>query len=478
MNNFGHPWRTEIITVLRPIRTGAVAFVAALGIGFSASMEEVHAETLRGALAKAYNFSPTLKAQRAALRGEDEKVPLARSGFRPTITSSYTGTYTDQKTRPASSTDGSNWSDSFRINFSQPVFRGFRTINAIREADALVYAGREDLRQTEQTVLLDAVTAYMNVVRDQAIVRHRERNVENLARQLQASKDRLAVGEATRTDVAQSKARLALGRSQLSAARGNLRASKAAYIQVIGTSPRSLRRPGDLSHLLPPNLNAALAAGRRDNPEILAAIFREKAARHALDKINGEFLPEVSVQAEYQKLRDPSPLVQEQDVLTVTGQVSIPLYQAGAVSARSRQGMHIASQRQREVDAARERVKAAIISAWAQRQAALAQVRSDRLQVEANRVALAGVREELKEGQRSVLDVLNTETDLINSLVALENSRRDLVVSTFRLLSAVGRLSAADLGLSVALYDPSAHYNEVRRKWWGPGRYGQDPYDD
>ncbi len=449
-----------------------------LGYGLAVlSAVPVEAETLRRALSHAYNYSPTLKAQRAALRVTDEEMARARSGFRPTVTGQYDKTLTDTRSRPASAFDGRTNADSFRIDFSQPVFRGFRTINSVREADANIFAGREGLRLAEQRVLLDAVTAFMDVVRDHNIVRHRRGNVRNLERQLQAARDRLEVGEATRTDVAQAQARLAQARSLLAAARGNLRASKASYRQYVGKEARNLRRPRNLEAMLPRSLAEALRVGTRENPEILQAIFLEKAARHAIDRINGEFLPEVSVQASYQKQWDPLPTVDERDTVTVTGQVRVPLYQAGEVSARSRQSVNLASQRRREVAAAREKVKAQIIAAWAQRQAARAQVQSDLAQVRANRTALEGVREELKEGQRSVLNLLDAEQELVASLVALEGSQRDLVVTAFNLVAAIGRLTAADLRLDVELYDPQAHYRDVKRKIWGPGRYGQDAYD-
>lgn len=453
----------------RPVFCCHFSFLLVLTGLWLGSVHTADAETLRSALASAYLSNPTLSAERARLRATDEEHPRARSSMRPTITGTIDRTFTYTRTRPSARTDGRNASTGFAINLTQPIFRGFRTINAIRGADATIFAGREALRQVEQTTLLNAVTAYMDVVRDRAIVRHRVRNLEVLTQQLRATKDRLDAGEATKTDVAQARAARAAAQSQLALARANLDGSRARYQQVVGNRPLHPVAPRHLEGILPRSLTQALKVGLRDHPNIVQAEFLEKAAHYSVLTIRGELLPEFNLRAGYSKTFDPSRFTDQQDVGTIVGEVRVPLYQGGAVYARTRQAMETQAQRRREIDAARTQVRSEIVTAWAQHIAAKSSVVSTKAQVAANVIALSGVRAEQKEGQRSVLDVLRAERDLVNSKVTLEGAKRDQVVSAFTLLSAMGHLTAAELRLAVSYYDPRAHYEAVKHKWIGLG---------
>jgi outer membrane protein len=436
-------------------------------IGLATLTTPGHAETLRDALAACYLFNPTLKARRSELRSTDEEVPIAKSGFRPRVTGVIESGFENLNTLPDTPGTGSNYPKAYSIGVTQPVFRGFRTINAVRGAEALVEAARENLRQTEQAILLEAVTAYMDVFRDEATLQLQINNQRVLSQQLRASRDRFQVGEITRTDVAQAQARESGAISQVSAARSNLNLSRATYQRLIGQMPSGIRDPGAPLKLLPRSQEEAVRIGEGENPRILEAIFRERSGEHTVRQIKGELLPEVNLEASYTRGVDPSKTLDRSESTVVTGRVTVPIYEAGEVSARIRQAKETQSQFRQLIDEARELVRADVISSWGQYAAARAQIESARAQVDANRIALTGVREEEKVGQRTLLDVLNAEQELLNSEVSLVTAKRDYVVAAYGLLSAVGRLSASDLGLAVELYDATQNYRRVRNKAYG-----------
>jgi outer membrane protein len=441
---------------------GPVIAVVAFGMVL---MAPARGESLKESLAAAYIVNPQLKAQRAQLRATDEEVSRAKSGYRPTVQGEAVHSYEDVSSDPPSPGDGDSYPRRYSINLSQPLFRGFRTMNAVEAAKAGVEAARENLRAVAQQVLLDAVTQYMNVLRDQAIVRLRQNDVDVLTEQLQATKDRFEVGEVTKTDVAQARAARASAVSALNLAKANLKSSRAAYERVVGYPPRNLRTPKPIDQMLPSTLEGALKIGERRNPSILAALFRVKAAQFDTKVVKGELLPELTLEARYEKSFDVG--VDETDRTTVTGRLTVPIYQAGEVSARIRQSQDTQLQRRQEVDQARQQVRSDIVSAWGQLVAARAALVSDRAQVQANRIALEGVRAEEKVGQRTILDILDEQQRLLNSEVSLATTRRDLVVASYTLLSAIGRLTPSDLKLPTETYDPDKHYRDVKDQAFG-----------
>lgn len=324
-------------------------------------------ETLRDALASAYLTNPQLKAQRAALRAVDENVARAKSGYRPTVSGQADHSAQDTKMRPDFLDEsGASNPRTYVVGLTQPIFRGFRTINAVRGAEAEVEAGREDLRSVEQQVLLSATQYYLDVVRDMAIVSLKENNVKVLAEQLKATENRFQVGEVTKTDVSQSRAGLSGGQSDLAVSRATLQVSRANYERVIGRAPNRLATPEPIDHALPTSLEFALQVGGAENPTIMAAIYRERAQDHAIDETRGELLPQVNLQANYTAQYNPQHGWKEQDVGVVTGRVTIPLYQAGEVGARVRQGVETRSQLRQVIDQTRQQVIANVTSAWSQ----------------------------------------------------------------------------------------------------------------
>lgn len=431
----------------------------------------VSAETLKDALASAYRYNPTLDAERARLRATDEEVARAMSGYRPVITGNGSISYDSQKAKTNLGQVGrsTTYPKTADITLVQPIFNGFQTTNAVRESEALVRAQRETLRAVEQQVLLDAVTAYNDVIRDQAIVKLRENNVNVLARELKATEDRFAVGEVTRTDVAQAQARRALAVSALDLARANLKTSRATYERVIGHPPGNLVEPTPNAPGLTRTLDAAIAASSQENPNVISALYREQSARSTVDRIRGELLPQVQLEAGYGKQFDLDDGIGDTETVestTVTGRVSVPIYEGGEVRARIRQAKQTHVALLQEIEQFRTQTQEVVVAAWSQMTAARAQRQSDQTQVDANRTALLGVREEEKVGQRTLLDVLNAEQELLNAQVQLVTTQRNLVVTSYNVVAAIGRLDALATGSVSEIYDPEVNYKDVRREWW------------
>ena len=457
--------KSPAATPAMPARTARALALALAMVGLHGSA--VPAETLQQALAGAYQTNPKLDAERARLRATDEDVPRALAGFRPQVTGSADRGRSITDYKPASTLSGETLPWGYQINVSQSLFSGFRTTNAVSEAEANVHAGRESLRNTEQTILLDAATAFSDVVRDHAVVRLRENNVLVLTKELTATEARRAVREVTRTDLAQSQARRARAVSQLDQARATLKASRAAFEKTIGHAASTLTPPSPPNEHLARTLEASLSVGEKENPNVVAAMYREQAARFAVDKIRGELLPEVRLEASYGPRYNPSTLTQEQDTRQVTGRMTIPLYEGGETYARIRQAKHIHISRLQEIEQNRVEVQAAIVQAWSRYVAIKSQIKSDQVLVESNRIALEGVREEERVAQRTLLDVLNAEQELLDAQVQLVTTRRDMIVAAYTLMQHTGRLNAEHLGLGDTTYDPTVHYEEVHAKWFG-----------
>ncbi|MCC2111495.1 MAG: TolC family outer membrane protein [Hyphomicrobiales bacterium] len=444
----------------------AAPVVACLVVG---AATPVAAETLFQALGKAYSSNPDLNAARASTRATDENVPLAKSGGRPTVSAGADigAQSTDTKTTAGVNTSTTTTPGGVDLTISQPLFRGFRTKNATKAAEAGVHASREALRNTEQNVLLNAVTAYADVLRDGAIAGLRARNVEFLNEQVRAASDRFSVGEGTRTDVAQADARRSGAISDLSAARAAVNTSRAIYRQVIGDDPRQLAPAKTAEHLLPHTLDSALSAGLTDHPSIRSTLHAVDAAAFDVKEIEGELLPTVTLEGSLSRRYEPSSTVRTTDTASIIGRLTVPIYQGGGVSARVRQAKETLGQRRIEVDVAREQVRAAVVAGWGGLQSAIAQIEAAQASVDAAQLALEGVIEEQRVGQRTTLDVLDAQAELLNARITLVSAQRDRVVASYTLLAAVGKLSASQLGLQVSVYRPEHHYKKVRDKWFG-----------
>jgi outer membrane protein len=448
----------------------ALATIAAL-VGAVVEAQPSAAETLLDALAGAYQYSPTIDAERARQRARDEDIARAESGYRPDI--SATSVVGRQKTTTRTSIPGAGGTSitsprGWSVDLVQPIFRGFQTTNAVNATEAQDRAGRETLRNVEQQVLLDAVTAYGDVVRDQAIVRLNENNLSFLDAELKATRDRFNVGEVTKTDVAQAEARRATGQSSLDQSRANLKSSRAIFEQVIGHPPSRLAEPNPNTKLVPRSLDDAVAIGTKENPLVVQALYSEQAARYSVDQIRGELLPQAQLEASYTDNFDQSEGINEQATALVLGRVNVPIYPAGGeVYARVRQAKHTHVSLLQEIEVARSTAQSQVVQAWSQLQGFRAQAESDRASIAANTTALNGVREEERVGQRTILDVLNAQQELLQSQVSLETTKRNILVASYTVVSAIGRLSVAEVGAASQVYDPEVNYEETRRRWWG-----------
>lgn len=438
----------------------------ALGTGFLAlGLQPVKAdETIASALASAYRGNPVLQAERARQRATDEQVPQALSGWRPTVVTDASGGAEWAKTKPGRSSDTNP--ASVTIGLSQPIFSGFQTVSGTKVAEANVAAGRQNLLQVEQQVLLDAATAYMNVLRDREIVRLRVRTVGALREQLRASQVRFDVGEITKTDVEQSRASLALAEADLAVARSNAQASDAYFVRVVGHSPGKLAYPR-LSRRVPGSVQAAIAQAERINPQILAAAFNAEAARHNIDLAESQLYPQLSLQASYGLNKDPSSSIQKAEQGAILGSLTIPLYDGGLATSQVREAKQTASQQRINILSASRDVRESVVASWYILNAAGQTITSFRTQVSANQLALEGVRQEAQVGTRTTLDVLDAIQTLVISQISLVSAQRDQIVAGYQLIASVGNMTARDLGLSVEYYDAEENYRNVRNKLWG-----------
>jgi outer membrane protein len=437
-------------------------------------------ETLQDALEAAYVGNPGLQAQRARVRAIDETVPQATAGWKPTVT--LTGSWGEDLTKstigPGSTIRVESHPLQGTLIVSQPLFSGGRTFFGMREAKANVRAAREQLKSFEQQTLLDAVTQYFNVIRDKATVEISRNNVAVLKRELEAAQDRFRVGEITRTDVAQAEARFSLAQTGLTSAEAGLVASRAAYASTVGHMPGVMETTPPIPPL-PESEASAQAIAERNNPGLVGAREAEKAASAATSVAWGALLPTVSVvgQANYSQSESffgtsTIPIKRREEALLA--QVRVPIFQAGAEYATIRQAKQTGSQSRLIVAQTKRDLDEQVANAWEGLRSARASITSNQGQVNANRIAYEGVKQEAEVGSRTTLDVLNAEQELLNSQVALVRSQRDEYVAAYGLLAAVGLLTAKDLALPVKIYDPRANQRSLIFKPFWPGTRTKD----
>lgn len=453
-------------------RIGLMGGVALAAVLFLAPGDAARAQTLRDALSKAYTENPTLQAGRARLRATDESVPQALSGWRPTVQLSGSGgaLRTRQNTTPRKDTR-STW--SLELEVRQNLYNGGSTEADIAAAESDVRGQRERLRTTEQEVLFETVSAFMDVVRDQAVLDLNQQNELRLRRQLEATQDRFDVGEVTRTDVAQAESRLSRATSDKIRAGGNLEVSRAAYERVVGEPPGELEAPLGLVEL-PASREDAVDRALSTNPLVQAAIHDRRSALSVIDSQTGDLLPDVDLVGSASHSRNQLGADTERDQVSLTAELTVPIYQQGFQTSEIR----AAKQRAREaldmVEEARRSVIDDATSAWETYRSSLAEIEAIREEVRAAEIALEGVQQEAEVGQRTVLDVLDAEQELLDARVSLVQAERDLLVARYDVLVATGGMTARDLGLDVPYYDPRSHYGAVRDQFWGTG----DPVED
>jgi outer membrane protein len=447
------------------------------------------AETMSGALARAYAGNPDINQQRAGVRATDENLPRATSTWRPTATATaqYGYNHLDETSAaPTSVAAGSSSAASavsgtpslklraatapwnYGLTVSQNLFNGNRTVNGVRQAESNIFGARETMRNTEENVLLNGATAYMDVLRDTAILDLRKNNIIVLQEQLRQTVDRFKVGEVTRTDVAQAESSLATARSDYFTAQANLETSIADYRQVIGVQPTRLEPARTIESLLPHTLGVAVQLALAEHPQVQAALHAVDAAALQVKLVEGELYPTLnlvgSVQSNYNELGVPGLRIFN---ASIVGQLSIPIYEGGEVYARARQAKETLGQARLQADLQRDMVRAAVVSSWGQLDSARGVIQSSTASVKSNEIALDSIRQEAQVGQRTTFDVLFQQQQLLNARVALVTAQRDRVVASYAVMAAIGRLSAANLNLAVTEYDPTIHFDQVKDKWIG-----------
>jgi outer membrane protein len=435
------------------------------------------ADTIEAALVRSYQNNPQLNAQRATVRSTDENVPQALSGYRPKValTASAGEQYTDTNTTQGGSPNqlvrteihGIDPPRAVGLTVTQTLFNGQQTANKTRAAESQVSGAREALRVLEENVLLSAATIYMDYLRDAAILEVQKSNTRVLEQTLKQTQDRFNVGEVTRTDVAQSEAQLAAGKTQELAAEATLTTTRSNFRRIIGNEPEALAPGSPVDRYLPPSLPAAVEVSLIENPNVTAAMFGIDVNYLQVKVNEGALLPTVTVQASAQQSYEQTMTTYRAFGASAIAQVSVPIYQGGAEYSLIRQSKETLAQQRLVLEQTRDATRANTVTAWGQLVAGKAQVSSAQAQVTASEIALNGVREEAKAGQRTTLDVLNAQQALVNARVALVTAQHDRVVASYAVLSSVGRLSPQVLNLKTTVYDPSVHYHQVRDSWFG-----------
>jgi outer membrane protein len=430
------------------------------------------ADTIEAALVRAYQNNPQLNAQRAQVRIIDENVPQALAGYRPqaAVTASLGYQYTDTNSVApgfGGEIHGTEPPRSAGATVTQTLYNGNQTANKTRAAESQVSGAREALRVLEQTVLLSAATIYMDYLRDAAIVEVQKSNTRVLEETLVQTRARTELGELTPTDVAQAAAQLAAGKTQQLTAEANLTTTASNFRRIIGNEPMQLAPGSPVDRFLPATLPAAVSLSLTQSPNVTATMFGIDV-NYLQVKINeGALLPTVTLQASVQQAYEQAQVLYRSFGASATAQLSVPVYQGGAEYSLIRQSKETLAQQHYNLDTIRDQARANVVTVWGQLVAGKAQVASAQVQVTASEIALNGVRDEARAGQRTTLDVLNAQQALVNARVALVTAQHDRVVASYAVLNAVGRLSPQVLHLATSAYDPSAHYHQVRDKWIG-----------
>jgi outer membrane protein len=441
-----------------------------IGYGIFAAVD-ARAETVSEALAKAYQSNPQLNGERARQRATDENVPQAMAGYRPQVaaTLSY-GLQAVRNLLVDNTIQGATlkpW--TIGVTVTQTLYNGNKTANSVRVAELQVQSGREALRNVGQGVLLDAVVAYTNVLANQSLVEAQRTNVTSLRETLGIAQKRLNAGDVTPTDTSQAEARLARGQADLNAAEVNLAISQATYTQVIGAAPSRLSPAEPMDRLLPRNRDDAVNQAFKAHPAVLAAGYDVDVATTTIKVAESSLLPTLTLQGSASKSSQSDPTLGTfgTDQASIVGQLTAPIYDGGLGAAQTRQAKELASVSRLVLEQVRNQARTAVVGAWVSNEGAKTAVSAAEAEVRAAGVALQGVQREAQGGQRTTVDVLNSQQDLVQAKARLIGAQRDRVIASYSLLSAIGRLDVKTLRLNTPDYLPEVHYHQVRDAWHG-----------
>lgn len=446
------PVTSAPVTETAPVLTAPVASRAAGGVSFEV------------ALGEAYKNNPQLEAARAELRAVDENYAQAMSGYRPAVTGDASASFANQS-GDVQDTDADP--KTLGVGITQPLYRGGTTSANVKAADNRIKAQRALLHVTEQNVLLDAVTAYMDVLRDSQIVELNVNNEKVLSSRQDAARQRFELGDLTRTDVSQADSRLSAATAARVRAEGNYRASRAVFERVTGLSPDGLQKPTE-NIMVPSSVDVAIEDARQHNPDMIFAQYSSEAAKAQTDAIRGERLPQVDLTGSVGRTYDPAQRLDSRvDDTSIGLRAVVPLYTGGGTEARIRQARQVEQQRKFDINTAERGVQQVVIDAWTALESAKAEMEARAAQIRASQLALDGVKVEADYGSRTTLDLLDAEQEFLDAQVAYVIAERNKIVAAYRLLASVGDLRAEALGLNVPVYDPIAHFQKVKNKWTG-----------
>ncbi|WP_441241248.1 TolC family outer membrane protein [Tardiphaga sp. 768_D3_N2_1] len=440
------------------------------GYGIFAAVD-ARAETVSEALAKAYQSNPQLNGERARQRATDENVPQAMAGYRPQVTATLSyGLQAVRNLLVDNTIQGATlkpW--TIGVTVTQTLYNGNKTANSVRVAELQVQSGREALRNVGQGVLLDAVVAYTNVLANQSLVEAQRANVASLRETLGIAQKRLNAGDVTPTDTSQAEARLARGQADLNAAEVTLAISQATYTQVIGAAPSRLSPAEPMDRLLPRNRDDAVNQAFKAHPAVLAAGYDVDVATTTIKVAESSLLPTLTLQGSASKSSQSDPTLGTfgTDQASIVGQLSAPIYDGGLGAAQTRQAKELSSVSRLVLEQVRNQARTAVVGAWVSNEGAKTAVSAAEAEVRAAGVALQGVQREAQGGQRTTVDVLNSQQDLVQAKARLIGAQRDRVIASYSLLSAIGRLDVKTLGLNTPDYLPEVHYHQVRDAWHG-----------
>lgn len=435
-----------------------------------------YAESLFEALAYTYETNPTLEANRAYLRSVDERVGQAKAGWRPNLSAVGNAAYTDQRYKNYPGVDDFDYDNDMYdagLSLTQPIFSGFKTVSGVDYAETVVKQERENLKNTEQAVLLNSAVAYVDVITQRAVLELQKNQEQVLARHLKSYQKRFEVGDLTKTDVAQSEARLEGAKTNRIVAEGDLETANAAYVSMVGRKPPEKTRVNDLDKFLPKTLSECLDVMRANNPALKAAEFADEASQYNITLQRGDLLPELNVNAGagYQ-WGQPLPQLDDKydgHYWQVGANLKVPLYQGGGEYAKVREAKQLANQARINLEQVKRDLVKSTTQAWEQYRSTKSSIESIEAQIKASKMALDGVIREADVGSRTVLDVLDAEQEYLNNRVQLVQAERNMTVAALNLLSAMGHMTAGSLKLNVAQYNPQDYYENVSSKLIGTG---------
>jgi len=455
---------------IRAMPLGLPAALAFLSL-FAAAPATAETQTLEQALVLCYRNNPGLQARRAELKAMDERVSQAMSGWRPSIDAVAGAGKAYQELSGKGMLTGTDTLTPREagITIKQPLFRGFRTENEVKAAEAMVRAGRAGLLNAEQQLLFDTAKAYLDVLQNRAVLELTRNNEEVLGKQLEAVKERFRIGEVTKTDLSQSEARLNAAAAARIKAEGGLADARAAFLRLVGDEPGDLRRP-DISIELPQSGDEAAALAEKNHPAVIAAEFSRDAAEFDVKTADGALLPEIDLVGNVSRGWERSLFVPgRQDDAVIMARLTMPLYRSGADYSRARAARQTSVQRRLELEDKRRAARELAVRSWQSLMTARAAIAAHKTEIAAAELALHGVMEESRAGTRTILDVLNAEQELLDAKVNLVKAEHDEAVAILQLKFSIGSLTAESMKLPVEIYDPSLHYKGVRGKWIGAG---------